>query len=265
MAGFFYPGESGELHTLIQDLLSQADRLVTGNLKDSVAQPKALIVPHAGYVYSGLTAACAYRTLLPFRERIRRVILLGPSHRVWLRGLAFPSVDEFQTPLGSVPVETDTREILAAFPQVSIDDAPHRAEHSLEVQLPFLKEVLQEFSLVPFSVGEVSPEEVGDVLDRLWGGTETLIVVSSDLSHYMPYATAVQIDRKTADAVTDLRFPLQTDQACGGLSINGLLWMARRKNLMPQELDLRNSGDTAGDRDQVVGYGAFAFYEKPNG
>jgi AmmeMemoRadiSam system protein B len=223
--------------------------------------PKALIVPHAGYIYSGAIAASAYSTLKAIAAHIRRVVLLGPTHRVAVRGLALPDAEAFDTPLGRVMLDTKAMQAISNLPQVVISGAAHAQEHSLEVQLPFLQSVLNDFILLPLAVGMATAEEVAEVLEAVWGGEETLIVISSDLSHYLPYATAQQTDRQTADDILHLRQNISHDQACGGTPINGLVLAARKHHLKPHLLDLRNSGDTAGTRDKVVGYAAFAFTE----
>lgn len=256
VAGLFYAGRAAELARDIDALLMQA---VTGT--SPPGNPKALIVPHAGYIYSGPVAASAYALLRPLREQIRRVLLLGPVHRVPVRGLALPGVQAFTTPLGSVPIDRQATERLLALPQVTTSRAAHAQEHSLEVQLPFLQHVLADFAIVPLAVGDATPDEVADVLELLWGGPETLIVVSSDLSHYLPYEQARQIDGRTCETIRRLELLASHEQACGATPVNGLLRAARRHGLAPHLLDLRNSGDTAGDRARVVGYAAFAFSE----
>lgn len=253
VAGMFYPGDAGDLAGEVGALLATAET--------PHVSPKALIVPHAGYVYSGPIAASAYAALESRRKTIRRVVLFGPTHRVPVAGLGVPSADAFLTPLGSVPIDREALDRALALPQVRTSDASHAMEHSLEVQLPFLQAVLDDFSLAPFAVGAASPEEVAEVMELLWGGPETLIVVSSDLSHYHPYAEARQIDRGTAEDILALRPLADFDQACGATPVNGLIEVSRRKGLHAKLLDLRNSGDTAGDRSRVVGYGAFAFTE----
>jgi len=253
VAGAFYPADAGALRGQIAHLLATTPP--TGR------QPKALICPHAGYIYSGPIAAAAYALLRPFAAQYSRVVLLGPTHRVPVRGLAAPSVAAFATPLGNIPLDLAGIARLADLPQVCIDDASHAFEHSLEVQLPFLQTVLSEFSLLPLAVGDARPDEVAEVLERLWGGPETLIVVSSDLSHYHSYATARTIDHATSEAVLALSPKLDHQQACGATPVNGLLLAARHHGLLPTLLDLRNSGDTAGDKSRVVGYAAFAFGE----
>jgi hypothetical protein len=252
----FYTGQADVLAREVGSMLA-------GVAGGESAAPKALIVPHAGYIYSGPIAAHAYGRLQGLRGTVRRVVLLGPAHRVWVRGLALPASEAFATPLGVVPLDREAMNAVLDLPQVSVRDDVHALEHSLEVQLPFLQTVLGDFSLVPFAVGDARPEEVGAVLERLWGGPETLIVISSDLSHYLPYHTAQQVDGETALSILALRQLVSHEQACGSIPVNGLLALARRRNLRAEQLDLRNSGDTAGSRDKVVGYGAFAFYEEP--
>ncbi len=228
------------------------------------AWPKALIVPHAGYIYSGPIAAAAYARLLDARSRIRRVVLLGPVHRVPIRGLALPGAASFATPLGTIAVDAEAVARVRDLPQIRESEAAHSLEHSLEVQLPFLQTVLDAFTLVPLAVGDATPAQVAEVIEQLWGGPETLIVVSSDLSHYHTYADATEIDRGTADAILALVDSLDHEQACGATPINGFALCARRHGLTPELIDLRNSGDTAGDKARVVGYAAFAFAQRPD-
>jgi AmmeMemoRadiSam system protein B len=223
--------------------------------------PKALIVPHAGYVYSGPIAAAAYALLTPLHRQIRRVVLLGPAHRVALRGLALPTATTFATPLGDVPIDAAAAQIALHLPKVQLSDLVHAQEHSLEVQLPFLQSVLDDFTLLPLVVGQATAHEVATVIDAFWGGAETLIVISSDLSHYQDYSSAQALDAATADRVLALQPLTSHEQACGAAPLNGLLEVARRRSLHAKLLDLRNSGDTAGDRSRVVGYAAFAFTE----
>lgn len=252
VAGLFYPDNPRELHVMVTDFLGAVH--VTG------AVPKAIIAPHAGYVYSGPIAATAYARIKPARGRITRVVLLGPAHRVGFHGLALSSADCFQTPLGSLTVDQEAVEKLSRLPQVRVMDAAHAQEHSLEVHLPFLQEVLGDFSLVPLVVGDTEPEEVAEVLEALWGGPETLIVISSDLSHYHDYKTAQKLDRATSQAIEQLRpEAIDYDSACGRNPVNGLLQVARTRGLKAKTIDLRNSGDTAGSQDRVVGYGAYVF------
>ena len=254
VAGTFYPGQAAALSATVQDLL----RPVAPGRPVPDAPPKALVVPHAGYVYSGATAAQAYAAIAPWRSSIRRVVLLGPVHRVPVRGLALPGVDALATPLGEVPVEAAAVHALRGLPQVVTSAAAHAQEHSLEVQLPFLQTVLERFSVVPLAVGDATPQEVSDVLDRLWGGHETLIVISSDLSHYLTHAQAQMVDRQSIETLLALQPRLSHRQACGATPINGLLLASRHHHLTPRLLALCNSGDTAGDRQRVVGYAAVA-------
>ncbi|HEX5801892.1 MAG TPA: AmmeMemoRadiSam system protein B [Azospira sp.] len=254
VAGMFYPERAPVLANEVASLLAAIPA-------PARPVPKALVAPHAGYVYSGPIAASVYALLKPAAATIRRVVLLGPTHRVGVRGLAVPSVDSFATPLGRVDLDREAIATLADLPQVVVADAPHAQEHSLEVQLPFLQTVLGDFRLVPLAVGLASAERVAEVIDRLWGGPETLIVVSSDLSHYLPYAEAREIDGHTAERVLAFAPDISHDEACGATPLNGLLLAACRHGLRASLVDLRNSGDTAGDRRRVVGYGAFAFTE----
>lgn len=254
VAGLFYPREAGALRRCIQDLL--------GGVKTGKAAregPKALLAPHAGYAYSGPIAASAYALLGPLRGRVRRVVALGPSHHVAFRGLALPRARTFHTPLGPLPVDLAAVELIRDLPQVAISNAPHAREHALEVQLPFLQEALGSFTLVPLAVGDAGPAAVAEVLEALWGGPETLLVVSSDLSHYLPSPLARAQDQRTCRSIANLEPLEDPHQACGAAPVNGLLLAARNHGLSARLLDLRNSGDTAGDPDRVVGYAAFAF------
>ncbi len=254
VAGTFYPANPAELKATIDKYLGAA--------KTSGPVPKALIAPHAGFVYSGPVAASAYARIAPARDTITRVILLGPAHRVAVASLALPSVDSLATPLGNVPVDKKAVAMIADLPQVEVMDAAHESEHSLEVHLPFLQTVLAQFALVPLAVGQASPSDVGEVLERLWGGPETLIVISSDLSHYHSYESACRLDKTTSRAIEQLRAEdILYEHACGRIPINGLLHAARKRGMSVTTIDLRNSGDTAGPRDQVVGYGAYVFEE----
>ena len=253
VAGMFYPASATVLRRDVNELLAHTAGETLGHA------PKALIVPHAGYVYSGPVAASAYAQLAAVRGRIRRVVLLGPAHHVYLRGLALPTADTFRTPLGSVALDLEGMRRLDGAPQVSRSAAAHEMEHSLEVQLPFLQQVLDDFVLLPLVVGDATAAEVADVLDREWDGEETLIVISSDLSHYLPDPVARQVDAGTVAHILALDAHIPHDRACGATPINGLLVAAQRRGLRPVTLDVRNSSQTAGDADRVVGYAAFAF------
>ncbi|HSI21418.1 MAG TPA: AmmeMemoRadiSam system protein B [Methylophilaceae bacterium] len=255
VAGMFYPDNAEALAQDVDGLLNDAESRMSGLV------PKALIVPHAGYIYSGPIAASAYALLKPLAATIRRVVLLGPTHRVAVRGLALPGTDAFASPLGIVNIDQDAVRKIAQLPQVTISPQAHSLEHSLEVHLPFLQTVLSDFTLLPLAVGMASADEVAEVLETLWGGPETLIVISSDLSHYLPYDVANAADRTTALTILRLEENVTHQQACGGTPVNGLIVAARHHGMKPHLLDLRNSGDTAGDKSRVVGYGAFAFTE----
>jgi AmmeMemoRadiSam system protein B len=251
VAGLFYPGN--------EKILAQDVRALLRGARPCEFVPKALIVPHAGYIYSGAVAASGYAALERIAAQVRRVVLLGPTHRVAVHGLALPGVDAFSTPLGAVEIDAAAARSIAHLPQVVTSRQVHAQEHSLEVQLPFLQSVLTDFKLLPLAVGNATAEEVAEVLELLWGGEETLIVISSDLSHYLPYETARRVDNTTAQAILGLQAEITHDHACGATPVNGLMLAARRHHLVAHLVDLRNSGDTAGPRDGVVGYASFAF------
>lgn len=255
VAGRFYPADPHSLHAQVAGFLSAA---MPAELVDA---PKAMIVPHAGYIYSGAVAASAYAELVERREVIRRVLILCPTHRVAIRGMALPAAQSFITPLGAVAVDRDAWLRAREMPGVIVDDRPHADEHAIEVQLPFLQSTLNHFQILPVAVGEVDAQRVATLLESLWGGPETLIVISSDLSHYHPYRQAQWRDKATIAQIRQLDATLNGDQACGAGAINGLLLAASRHRLTPHLLDLRNSGDTAGDRDRVVGYASISFSE----
>jgi AmmeMemoRadiSam system protein B len=246
VAGTFYPAPPEELGRMVDDLLAAGE---------PGPCPKALIVPHAGYEYSGAIAASAFARIAG--ANLSRVVLVGPAHRVFVEGLVWPGAATMRTPLGDVAVDVDA----VATIDVIADPVAHEREHSLEVELPFLQRLAPHARVVPLIGSRASAEQVGRALEKLWGGPETLIVISSDLSHYMPYGAARLHDEATAGRICALDTPIADDDACGAIGINGLLWVARRKGLRIELLDLRSSGDTAGTRKQVVGYGAFALYE----
>ncbi|MCK4865166.1 MAG: AmmeMemoRadiSam system protein B [Gammaproteobacteria bacterium] len=254
VAGMFYPADKQSLKADIHQYLEQ----VTNEQK---IIPKAIVVPHAGYIYSGPIAASAYKQIVPLKDIINRVVLLGPSHRVAFNGLAVPESDVFNTPLGNIPIDQKGIQQLSDLPQVIVSEQAHREEHSLEVQLPFLQEILGEFTLIPIVVGEAERHDVAEVIEKFWDDEHTLIVISTDLSHYHEYNEARRLDRLTSDAIQNLKPDLiGFDDACGRNGLKGMLTVAEEKNLTVDILDLRNSGDTAGDKSRVVGYGAYVFH-----
>jgi len=256
VAGAFYPGDPRVLDAQLGELMGAVE-----NGAPRFGFPKAVIVPHAGYIYSGPVAAQAFDKLVAARGVVKRVVLLGPVHRVPVRGLALPGADQFETPLGRIPIDADAVRAVADLPQVVTSAPAHALEHSLEVQLPFLQRVLGQFSLVPFAVGSAGVAEVAAVIERLWGGSETIIVLSTDLSHYHRYDEARRIDGATVERIAGFATDLDHDEACGATPLNGLLHVAAAKGLSIEPLAACNSGDTAGDRQRVVGYSAFALYE----
>jgi AmmeMemoRadiSam system protein B/AmmeMemoRadiSam system protein A len=254
VAGAFYPARAEELSAQLGQML----QAVAPAPRQEA--PKAIIAPHAGYIYSGPVAASVYARLAPVADRIKHVALLGPAHRVAVRGLALPGAQAFETPLGRIPIDAAAMARIEDLPQVVTSPEAHALEHSLEVHLPFLQRVLGNFALLPLVVGRASAEEVAEVLERLWGDDDTLLVISSDLSHYLAYDQAQATDRDTARTILNRQPSLSPYQACGAAPVNGLLLSATRKGLQPELIDLRNSGDTAGDRRRVVGYASFGFY-----
>lgn len=265
VAGRFYPADARRLAADVAAHLTAGARTLAAS-GPPADPPKALIAPHAGYVYSGPIAGTAYAAWRPLQGTVERVVLLGPAHRHPVRGLAAPTVDAFDGPLGPVPIDRDALNAVADLPQVVFDDRAHAAEHALEVQLPFLQAVLGDFALVPFAVGAATDAQVAQVIDRLWGGPETRIVISSDLSHFLDYETAATLDRQTARAIERFdREALAYESACGRTPIRGLLSLGERRGLTVRAVDVRNSGDTAGDRGRVVGYGAFVVHARDGG
>ncbi len=255
VAGLFYPAEPAQLRSDLAALFSRTEGAAPGPL------PKAIIAPHAGYVYSGAVAASAYARLAPGRGRISRVVLLGPAHRAYIQGLSLPEAGVFMTPLGPVPLDLESMARLRARSAVNDLRAAHAGEHALEVHLPFLIEILGQFKLVPLLVGEATPGMAAEAMEELWGGDETLIVVSTDLSHYHSYRDAMALDDKSIEAILGLRTDLTHEQACGATPVSGLLALAKRRGMRIELVDRCNSGDTAGDRKRVVGYASFALYE----
>jgi len=254
VAGTFYPRDAEVLKDTVAGLLAGARATQNGQIR-------AVIAPHAGYIYSGPVAAEAFAGLEALKGRVERLILIGPAHFVRFRGIAAPTAEAFLTPLGKVSLDRAAIREIADLPQVVIDDEPHAPEHALEVELPFLQMVLGAVPVIPLVVGSARAEEVAEILERLWD-EKTLIVVSSDLSHYHDYETARRIDAATAEAIERCdEGAIGPDDACGSVALRGLLIEAKRRGLTIERLDLRNSGDTAGDRNWVVGYGAWVVRE----
>lgn len=252
VAGLFYAADAATLRQDVMQMLRNAPK--------GAADPKALIVPHAGYRYSGTVAAAAYQALGGIADRVERVVLVGPAHRVRLEGMAVPAVDAFATPLGDVPVDRQARDAVLALPAVQVSDRAHAQEHALEVQLPFLQVGLGDFRMLPVLVGDCPPESVASLLDCVWGGAETLIVISSDLSHFHAYEDARRIDARTSRRILSRCADLGGDEACGAAAVNGLMVAKQASRLDIEQVDLQNSGDTAGDRTRVVGYGAYVLH-----
>ena len=262
VASMFYPGGTAELRNAVQKYLSNAgvEENVSQLKKEEIAQLRTLIVPHAGYIYSGKIAACAYQLLQENQNQFKRVLLLGPAHRVWLQGAAFPETDAFETPLGEITLDKELIEkMLEEFSWISVSDEAHSEEHCLEVQLPFLQETLGDFELLPLVVGETKTEHITEIIQQFSEDTETLIVISTDLSHFHDYQTAREIDERTANAIELLeQNRISTEDACGAYPLRGALLAASQNHWNVHRLGLCNSGDTAGDRARVVGYGAWA-------
>jgi len=255
VADLFYPGDAGELASFISRALAQA----TAELTENSPVPKAIIVPHAGYIYSGSVAAAAYATLN--KANISRVVLLGPAHRVPFYGMALPDSDAFATPLGEVQLDLESMQQALLLPAVQVNGDAHALEHSLEVQLPFLQMVLARFELVPLCIGTVETDAVARVIEALWGDERTLFVISSDLSHFHSYQEAGELDRQSIEQILNIQAGLSHQQACGATGINALLAVARKHSMQVRLLDYRNSGDTAGDKSRVVGYASLACFE----
>ncbi|MGB1801307.1 MAG: AmmeMemoRadiSam system protein B, partial [Gammaproteobacteria bacterium] len=258
VAGSFYPKQASELNNMLEKFLSQY--AVNDSVKITI--PKAIIAPHAGYIYSGQTAASVYSNLEQVKDKIKRVVLLGPTHRVYVNGIALPSNTHFSSPLGNVSIDTESLKKISSHSFVDYIDEAHTQEHSLEVHIPFLQKVLNDFVLLPILVSNAAPEQVATILKELWGNDETLIVISSDLSHFLNYETANKTDSHTTELIEKFDYEhIGSKQACGCMPMRGLLKLAQEKNMTIQTVDLRNSGDTAGSKDRVVGYGAYALFE----
>ena len=252
VSGLFYPDEPKTLHNMITQLLSNAEILPQ--------QFRAIIAPHAGYIYSGETASHAYKQLEKIKTDIKRIVLIGPAHRVSFSGIASSSADFFETPLGLIPLDTYGIKQLQESAHLKLSDEAHAQEHSLEVHLPFLQTILEDFSLIPLIVGDSDAQSVADVIEYFWDDPSTFFIISSDLSHFHEYNDAKLIDKQTSDAILHIEpEKISYEQACGRLPVNGLLKHAKKYHLKPTLLDLRNSGDTAGDHSRVVGYGAYGF------
>ncbi len=253
VAGLFYSANPATLGEEVQRYIAQGT-------PSQAKSPKALIAPHAGYRYSGPVAGSAYAQLRDSTAVITRVVILAPAHRIPFGGIAYSTDTLFRTPLGSVPVDSASLREVSTLPQLRELDAAFENEHSIEVQLPFLQKILLDFSIVPLLIGDTDYTAVAEVLEKLWGGPETLIVISSDLSHYLSYRDAQEMDRKTTRAIEQLNpSGVGNHHACGRIPVNGLLLAARQRHLRATTIDVRNSGDTAGSKDRVVGYGAYVF------
>jgi len=253
VADQFYPADRGQLAAQVTDLLQ--------NSNPYPIQPKALIVPHAGYVYSGRTAGLAFSLLKSSKNVINKIVILGPCHRVYLKGAAIPRCEFFETPLGNVPLDIDCLAKLSQFPQVSISEEAHILEHSIEVQLPFLQSIFSDFKLIPIVIGDISGQQLTEVINYLWGNEQTLIVVSSDLSHFLDYQSAIALDNQTTKAIESFQpDKISREAACGGEGIKALLNLAQKNHLHVKTLNQCNSADSIGDKNRVVGYGSYAFY-----
>ena len=253
VAGQFYPGEAGRLKDAVEEYLAESAGVTD-------PPPKAIIAPHAGYIYSGPIAGSAFAYLARANGAVKKVVLIGPAHWAATRGLAASEADAFSSPLGTIPVDRDSYQAIAPLQQVTVFEGAHTREHCLEVQLPFLQTIFSDFEIVPLVAGDATPSEVAEVLDSLWGGPETVVVISSDLSHYHDYSTAARLDKETSEKIEEFE-RVSEGQACGRIAINGLLHLAKQRKMRVKTVDLRNSGDTAGPRDRVVGYGAYVFWE----
>lgn len=261
VSGLFYNDSPISLRRQVLEFLAAAssaeDRSATKN-----SELKAVVVPHAGYIYSGPVAAFAYKEIQKEAAHFKKIVLIGPSHHVPFQGVAVPKMNTFATPLGSVSVDLSLKQIALNFSFVIENDEPHRKEHSLEVQLPFLQVALKKFSILPIVIGQASATDLTQLLYKLCTEKDVLIVISSDLSHYLPYNIAQKRDLNTIDHI--LHFEpekIEYDDACGRQGIQAFLHYAQSKKLIPILFNYKNSGDTAGDKSQVVGYCSIGFYE----
>lgn len=261
VAGSFYPGTRAEVESQSRVLLARAERVLDGLTPRP--HPKALVVPHAGWRYAGDLAALGWQTLAPERGAITRVVVLGPTHRVAIRGVALPGSDFFATPLGTLPIPSaEVLELTAGLPTpVTVDAETHAEEHAIEVQVPFIQAVLGDVELVPLNAGAIDTDDLADVIEALWGGPGTVVAVSSDLSHYLDDTTARALDDDTIARILALE-PVDHERACGATPLDGLLEVCRRRGLTPRLLGTHTSGDVAGDHDRVVGYATFSIDEE---
>ncbi|HEY8079483.1 MAG TPA: AmmeMemoRadiSam system protein B [Labilithrix sp.] len=255
MAASFYPASAVELSCTVELLLAEASAA-------DCPRPKALIAPHAGYAYSGAVAAAAYASLRGERGTIERVVVLGPAHYVDVKGIATSNASAFTTPMGELLLDRDAIDAIARLPGVAALDNAHAPEHSVEVQIPFVQAALGQVRLVPLLCGSGTCEKQLDrVLDVLWGGEETLFVVSSDLSHYLDYDSARARDAATTRSIESLDADaIGSDDACGPSCLRAILRAASKRRMHAKVLDVKSSGDTVGGRDEVVGYGAYAVW-----
>lgn len=254
VAGIFYPGERFVLQKTVQELLDQAPQFRP--------TPKAIVVPHAGFIYSGSIAASAYASLINEKDSIKKIVILGPAHTLFFKGIAYDSAEQFASPLGTIDQDQELLAKITDLPFVYRLPEAHKKEHSLEVQFPFCQVLFSKFTVLPLIVGETHPEQVAQLIERIWGNDDTLLIISSDLSHYLPYEIAQRLDHKTCFAIDTLNEEsLAHEGACGYYPLRGFLHFARQKQLLGRLLDLRNSGDTAGEKDKVVGYASYHFYE----
>ena len=255
VAGIFYPADVYQLKNDINGYLQH----ITDN---NSGKPKILITPHAGYKYSAQVAASAFAKLRPFKDKIKKVFLLGPSHRVYVNGVALPKEKSFKTPLGIIKVDSDIVEQISKTKPFKFKSTAHKNEHSLEVSLPFLQVVLGNFEIIPMLYGEANPHEIAQTIQPYLERDDSILIVSADLSHYLDYSTAKKVDEQTANNIKEGK-TVDHHQSCGATAINTALIMAQNFGLVPQMLNMANSGDVIGDKDSVVGYGAWSF-EKNN-
>jgi len=253
-AGQYYPADAGFLEKVVDEYLTDG-----GTVSEI---PKAVIAPHAGFIHSGRIAGKAFAVWKAQEVRARRVVLIGPSHYYDFPGIALPDSTRFQTPLGEVQVDPAADDLKRKFRYVRVFEAAHYPEHALEVLLPFLQRAVPGAKIVPLITGRTEMSQVSAVIEEIWGGADTLLVISSDLSHNHPYEIAQKVDRQTARAIVEFDFSrLTADQACAYQAMRGFLKAAIRKEMRCSLLELRNSADASGDMSLVTGFGAFHFFE----